>query len=107
LLLNSYGVRVIREIQAMAIHALAATIIIGSALAALVGLPFWTFLAGGLCLTGISVFSQEKLRPRLVAAGSTQILMTANLASLADSCLVTAAAWCVGALFRLAIIAVI
>jgi hypothetical protein len=89
----------------MVVHALAATIIVGCALAALVGLPFWTCLAGGLCLTGLSVRSQEKLRPRFVAAGSTQMLMTANLASLADSCLVTTAAWCVGALFRLALTA--
>jgi hypothetical protein len=98
-------VRVIREMQAMAVHALAATIIIGCALAALAGLPFWACMAGGLCLTVVSVWNQEKLRPRFVAIGSPQMLMTANLASLADSCLVAGAAWCVGALFRLALIA--
>jgi hypothetical protein len=92
--------RVIRENQAMGIHALAAAIISACAVAALAGFPFWTCLAGGLCLTLVSVWNHEKLRPRFVAVGSTQMLMTANLASLADSCLVTAAAWCLGAAFR-------
>jgi hypothetical protein len=105
LLLNDTSVRVIREKQTMLVHALAATIISGCALAALLGLPFWICVAGGLCLTLTSVWCHEKLRPRFLAVGSTQMLMTANLASLADSCLVTAAAWCVGAVFRWLLVA--
>jgi hypothetical protein len=79
---------------------LAAGIVTGSALAGLLGLPFWVFLPGGVSLSLISLWDQEKLRPRFAAVGATSMLASANLASLADSCLVTGAAWCVGAAFR-------
>lgn len=78
----------------------ATAIICSCALAALAGLPLWTSLAGALCLTLISVRDHEKLRPRFIAVRATHMLATANLASLADSCIVAGVAWCVGAAFR-------
>src|SRR2546423_10308000 len=77
-----------------------ATAIVGaSALAGLLGLPFWAFLVAGLGLSLISISEQQKLWSRFAAVGSTNILTMAHLAALADSCLVSAAAW--GARFPL------
>jgi hypothetical protein len=80
--------------------ALAAAIVVASALAGLVGLPFWAFLVAGLGLSIISVSEQQKLWPRFAAIGSTNMLTMAHLAALADSCLVSAAAWGAGFLLR-------
>jgi hypothetical protein len=80
--------------------ALAAGIVAGSAIAGLLGVSFWVFMACGISLSLISLWDQEKLRPRFAAVGATSMLTMANLASLADSCLVTGAAWCVGVVFR-------
>ena len=85
---------------------LASAIICVCALAGMIGLPFWTFLAGGLCLSLISMWDQEKLRPRFVAVGATNMLTMANLAGLADSCFVAGAAWGVGAAFRFLLLSV-
>jgi hypothetical protein len=79
---------------------LATTVVVGSALAGLLGLPFWAFLAAGSALSLISIWEQEKLRPRFAALGSTNMLTMAHLASVTDSCLVAASAWGVGLLFR-------
>jgi hypothetical protein len=78
----------------------ATAIVCTCALAALLGLPFWTSLVGGLCLALSAIWNHEKLRPRFVAVRAAHMLTTTNFASLADSCLVTSAAWCVGAAFR-------
>jgi hypothetical protein len=81
-------------------HYLAVIAVVGSMLAGIAGLSVWSFLIGGLCLSLISVLDQEKLRPRFAAVDATSMLGMANLASVADGFLVSAAAWCLGAAFR-------
>ena len=85
--------------RAQSLLALAA--IAGCVAAGLTGMPFWSFLLGGLCLSLISLWDHEKLRPRFTAIGGTGMLAMANLASAADNFLVAGAAWSLGAVFRL------
>jgi hypothetical protein len=82
-------------------HFLAFAAIAGCVIAGLTGVPFWSFLLGGLCLSLISVWDYEKLRPRFTVIEATGMLTMANLASAADNFLVAGAAWCLGAVFRL------
>jgi hypothetical protein len=82
-------------------HYLAAAALAGCVLAGLAGLSVWSFLVGAACLSLISLWDQEKLRSRFAAVGATSMLAVANLASVADSLLVSGAAWCLGAVFRL------
>ena len=82
-------------------HYLAVAAVAGCVLAGLIGLSVWSCLIGGLCLSLISLWDQEKLRSRFAAVGATSMLAMANLASVADSLLVSGAAWCLGAGFRL------
>jgi len=82
-------------------HYLAVAAVAGCVLAGLAGITVWSFLAGGLCLSLISLWDHEKLRSRFAAVGATSMLAMANLASVADSFLVSGAAWCLGAAFRL------
>jgi hypothetical protein len=81
-------------------YIVAATAVVGCLLAGLAGISAWSFLVGGLCLSLASLWDQEKLRPRFVAIGATNMLATANLASVADGFFVSGAAWCLGAAFR-------
>jgi hypothetical protein len=82
-------------------HILAFTAIAGCVIAGLTGVPFWSFLLGGLCLSLISLWDHEKLRLRFTAIGATGMLAMANLASAADNFLVAGVAWSLGAVFRL------
>jgi hypothetical protein len=82
-------------------HFLAFTVIAGCIIAGLTGMPFWSFLPGGLCLSLISLWGHERLRPRFTTIGATGVLAMANLASAADNFLVACVAWCLGAVFRL------
>jgi len=79
---------------------IAVAAVAGSVLAGLAGMSAWSFLIGGLCLTFVALWDQEKLRPRFASVGATNVLATANLASVADGFLVSGAAWCLGAAFR-------
>ena len=81
-------------------HYMALAVVAGCVLAGLAGISVWSFLVGGLCLSLISLWDHEKLRPRFTAIGATGMLAMANLASAADSFLVAGIAWCLGAVFR-------
>ena len=75
--------------------------IVLSAVLGLAGAPIWLSLIAGLALSSIAILKQLKLRARFVVVGSESLLANTQLASLMNGCLTTAAAWGVGALFRL------
>jgi hypothetical protein len=81
-------------------------LVLGSALAGFVGAPFWTFVVGGACLSMIPIWEQEKLRSRFTSLRATNVLGMSHLASIVDSCIVSAAAWAIGALLRLVLMSV-
>jgi len=84
-------------------HYIAVVAVPGCVLAGFAGMSVWSLLGGALCLSLISMWDQEKLRPRFRAVSATSMLAMANLASVADAILVSGAAWCLGAVFRLAL----
>jgi hypothetical protein len=84
-------------------HYIAVAAVAGCVLAGLAGMSVWSFLGGAFCLSLISLWDHEKLRPRFTTVGATSMLAMANLASVADAILVSGAAWCLGAVFRLAL----
>ena len=79
---------------------LACAITLASACAGLLNAPVWTFLICGSGLALIAIWDQQKLRTRFAAVGASEVLSSAHLASLADACVVSAAAWGVGMLLR-------
>jgi len=81
-------------------HSLAIMSVAACVLAGVAGLPVWSSIIGGLCLTLIALWDHEKLRQRFSAVGATHMLAMANLAGVLDGFLVSFAAWCLGAAFR-------
>jgi hypothetical protein len=79
---------------------LVASLVLASVIVGLVGLPVWLSVLCGLSLSLIAIRDQERLRPRFVSVRATNLVTTANMASLAESCLVTGVAWCLGAGFK-------
>ena len=63
------------------------------------GAPWWSAVLAGVVLASISVTEQQRLRPRFVAVGATEMLTMSALSSLATSCFVTAAAFGLGRAF--------
>lgn len=83
--------------------ALAAGLVGVSAIAGVAGAPLWVSFLTGLGLSSISIREQHKLRVRFADAGTGDVLTASHVASVANSCLTAAAAWCVGAILRLAV----
>jgi hypothetical protein len=86
--------------------AAACGITLASACAGLVNAPIWTFLLCGSGLALIAIWEQQKLRSRFGDLGAGDVLSMAHLASVADGCIVAAAAWGVGMLLRAALLVV-
>jgi hypothetical protein len=85
---------------------LAVGLVLCSALAGLLGAPFWSFLLAGSGLALTAVWEQRMLRVRFAIVGANEILVVAHLASIANACFTAAAAWGVGMIFRLAVMSI-
>lgn len=83
--------------------AFAAGLVATSAIAGVAGAPIWMSLLAGLGLSSISISEQRKLRVRFAGVGASDLLTASHVASIANSCLTTGAAWCVGSILRLAV----
>ena len=84
-------------------NALAFLCLLTAAALGAIGAPVWLSVFVGCGLTAIAYVEQQKLRSRFAAVGAAEILVTAQLASLASGCATALGAWGVGALFRLAV----
>ena len=82
-------------------HAIAIGLIAGAAIIGLAGLSVLLAMVAGGGLAVIALREQQKLRARFALVGSSSVLSTAHLASLANSCVTALAAWGVGAVLRL------
>ena len=86
--------------------ALAAGLVLCSALAGLLAAPFWSFLLAGSGLALTAIWEQRMLRVRFATVGASEMLAMAHLASIANACFTAGAAWGVGVILRLAVLSI-
>jgi hypothetical protein len=81
-------------------------LIIASAIAGLAGLPFWVSVVFGGCLALTAIREQSKLRGSFASIKAPDILLAAHAASVLNAASTALAAWGVGYILRLIILAV-
>ena len=74
------------------------TVLVCTALAGLLGAPWWLALITGSAVSLSSIRQQQKLRARFAAVDALDVLAVSGLASLATGCLAAAAAFALGRL---------
>jgi hypothetical protein len=81
-------------------------LLLAATVSGLAGGPIWTSIPIGIGLALVPLLEQRKLHARFESVGATDVLTTAHLASIANGCIAAIAAWGVGILLRLLLLAV-
>ena len=79
--------------------------ILSTALAAFAGAPLWAVMPGTLVLLTISLVEQRKLSSRFAAIGQSHMMTAAALESSANALMATGAAYGLGLLVRVILVA--
>jgi hypothetical protein len=81
-------------------------LIIASAIAGLAGFPFWVSVLFGGCLALTAIRRQSKLRGWFASIKAPNVLRAAHAASILNAATIALAAWGVGYILRLLLLAV-